>query len=615
MKQIWIYDIEQFCNLHTNTFMSKNTKEKRVFQIGFGKNDLVSYVHFLKTECAGLVGFNNEDYDYPMLHYIFENFHKLQYMTSNEINQLLYDESQRIIHTEYPAIKQPIIKQLDLFKIWHFNNKARMMSLKAIEIALNMENVQDLPFAFDQPVQENQINIILDYNLNDVEATYNFYKFSADRIALRNQLSEKFKINLRNANDTKIGESIFAKLLSQELNIPIWDLKKMRTHRTSIPLSEIILPGIIFYDEIFTNLRYKLENKIIVETKDSLSYSIPYKGIMLQYGLGGLHACCEPGVYKSNDEYIIVDVDVKSYYPNISIVNNFYPEHLGKAFCRIYKNIYEKRTTIPKSDPTNYAYKLMLNGTYGKSNDKYSFFYDPKFTMSITVNGQLLLTMLLDMVMQEIGRHTSIIQINTDGITFKIRRSDYDNLVEVCKQWEDRTNLELEYADYNQMIIRDVNNYSAQYMNGDIKHKGAFEIDKEIHKDQSMKVVRIALEKYFFEGIPVEQTIRNHDNIYDFCKRYKATKGWTPIYKYIECGEVVSETLSKNVRYYISSDGNSSLTKVHDDGRVIQVESGKSVRAFNQYIELENYQIDYSYYIAETYKLIYAVDDGQMKMF
>jgi len=617
MKQLWIYDLEQFRNFHSGTFKSVSTGEVRVFQIGVGKNDLEAYYKFLMTEVSGLIGFNNVNYDYPLLHFVLTSYQMffVNNYPENEIASLMYDEGQRIINSEYSAIRAPLIPQLDLFRIWHFDNKARMMSLKAVEIALNMPNVQDLPYPFDHWVLNDQVQEILDYNLNDVNATEEFYNFSKAKIDLRRELTNTFNLPLMNANDPKIGEMIFAKLLSEELNIPMWELKKMRTSRSSIDLGEITLPYINFNTAALQRLKTSIESKTITETKDSLSYSVPYRNIMLQYGLGGLHACCKSGVYDSDDEYIIVDVDVKSFYPNIAIANDFYPEHLNGGFCKVYKQLYTKRATIPKSNPINAAYKLMLNGAYGKSNDVNSFFYDPKFTMSITVNGQLLLTMLIEAICDRIGQDIFIVQVNTDGATFRIKRSDYIKLQSACHEWEEITGLELEYANYKKMVIRDVNNYSAQYENGDIKHKGAFEIDKEIHKDHSMKVVRIATEKYYFEGIPIERTIREHDNVYDFCKRYKATKGWTPRYDQIINGNKVSKDLSKNVRYFVSNDGNSSLLKIKDTGKKVQVESGQSVREFNQYYACENYGIDFNYYIREADKLKNAVYDGQQTLF
>ena len=47
------------------------------------------------------------------------------------------------------------------------------------------------------------------------------------------------------------------------------------------------------------------------------------------------------------------------------------------------------------------GYKLAANGAYGKSGEESSFLYDPKYTMSTTINGQLLLSMLLEEILMK----------------------------------------------------------------------------------------------------------------------------------------------------------------------------------------------------------------------
>ena len=49
----------------------------------------------------------------------------------------------------------------------------------------------------------------------------------------------------------------------------------------------------------------------------------------------------------------------------------------------------------------------------------------------------------------------------------------------------------------------------------------AVEIDKDYHKDNSFKIIPIALSDYFTKGVSIEETICNHTNIYDFCGRQK----------------------------------------------------------------------------------------------
>ena len=96
----------------------------------------------------------------------------------------------------------------------------------------------------------------------------------------------------------------------------------------------------------------------------------------------------------------------------------------------------------------NYVYKIILNSTYGLSNDKNSFLYDPQFTMFITINGQLTLMMLYEMIMEAIPEAIPLMQ-NTDGVETVIPRSKKDLYLEVCKQWEKITNLVLEHGTYS----------------------------------------------------------------------------------------------------------------------------------------------------------------------
>ena len=110
-----------------------------------------------------------------------------------------------------------------------------------------------------------------------------------------------------------------------------------------------------------------------------------------------------------------------------------------------------------KGTPENAAMKLALNGTYGDSNSVWSPFYDPKFTMNITINGQLSLCMLVEQLIKVPSLKMLI--INTDGFEYIVKREHQPHLDKLCKWWEDLTKLELETDYYKQLAIADVNNY------------------------------------------------------------------------------------------------------------------------------------------------------------
>ena len=114
------------------------------------------------------------------------------------------------------------------------------------------------------------------------------------------------------------------------------------------------------------------------------------------FGTGGIHASVENEIFIADDQMMILDLDVTSMYPSIAISQGYYPEHLGPTFVKVYDQLREQRLQYKKGSPENAMLKLALNGVYGKSNDKFSIFYDPKFTMSVTLTGQLALAMLAE---------------------------------------------------------------------------------------------------------------------------------------------------------------------------------------------------------------------------
>lgn len=291
-------------------------------------------------------------------------------------------------------------------------------------------------------------------------------------------------------------------------------------------------------------------------------------------------------------------------YPNIAISNNLFPLHLTKKFCEIYKDVYEQRKSFAKGSAENGVMKLALNGVYGDSNNQYSPFYDPAYTMSVTINGQLSLCLLVDKLLDIEG--LKIAQVNTDGVTVAMRRDTEGQYVEICEAWQKQVGLELEYADYSAMWIRDVNNYISQYTNGKLKNKGAYEYkDLAWHKNTSCLIVPMAAEAHMLHGVDVREFIKNHDNKFDFMLRAKIPRSSRLVLVY----EDGREELQQNIcRYYPCKDGG-KLVKIMpplEDGgeeRRLSIDSSWNVRTCNNMDDFEG-NIDYEYYVAEVEKLI-----------
>lgn len=600
MEETYIYDLETYPNFFLGVFRKVGEQNDYIFEISERKNDFDKLKEFCLEGNKTLVGFNNLGFDYPVLHRAILT---RQFISVQGIFEIVQD----VFETDWANIpdKEVLVKQIDLFKIWHYDNKNKATSLKWLEFALRMENIDDLPYPPGSYLTSDQMDRVISYCKNDIDATEAFYLRSEKHIELRQFYTDLEKMNLLNASEIKLSKEIFAKRLSEVSRFTPWEIKKLRTQRDIVYIKDLIFDYIQFKDpvnqkalEIFKSKKWfhSDKNSFGVKENNKVKFSIDYKNVKREYAEGGLHSFGVPGVYKSDKEHVLVDVDFASFYPHISFKNSLHPGHIpAKIFNRIYEGFYHERKKYPKTDPRNYVLKIILNGSYGLSKDKYSFLYDPKWQLAITINGQLLLTMLTELVYEKCKKNVQIIFENTDGAMYRIHRSDLDNLKRACQQMEGICNIPLETQECKKIIARDVNNYINIIDHNTIKFKGAFEINRDYHKNHSKRIVPLALANYFVNKISPEQTITNHFKteyynlpidkkantnfdeqddsyrsygIYDFCigskmKRDGRTGKQNLLYKRTYTKEgIKDEVLGKVNRYYVSNEGHSLIKKM-----------------------------------------------------
>lgn len=336
--------------------------------------------------------------------------------------------------------------------------------------------------------------------------------------------------------------------------------------------------------------------------------NVVINGFRYDFGTGGIHGS-KQGTIHSTDKRKIRTLDVASYYPNMAIANRVYPEHLGEVFCDVYKDLYEERKRWPKKTPQNEALKLALNGTYGASNDQFSPLYDPAFTMSITIGGQLSLCMLMGALIDHCN--AEIVMANTDGFEYVIDADMFDRADKIVERWEKVTGLTMEGDTYSVMYIRDVNSYIAVTESGVVKTKGAYEVvpyeKLGWHKNHSAMVVAKAVLHELVEGGNAKKYILNHNDPYDFMLRTKVPRNSRLVLE--KEGE---EVLLQNIcRYYPSHKGGKLVKimpplKPGEDERRLGIDVDYTVVPCNNMSEF-NWDIDYSYYLDAAEKLIEGV--------
>jgi len=653
---VWFYDLECLWSIHTASFKNRDTGEKKQFVIHPLQNDIYEYMDFLNSllpteqKTSVMLGFNIVKYDYPVLYYIMNEVEKYRtgFDNASNIISLIYKRSTEVMKDQWSSIPdwKTQIPQVDPFKICHYDNPAKRTSLKYIEGVLRMPIIEQYE-DFDKEVKTlEEINDLLFYNDYDNQAAEKFYYQILPDIKLRQDLTVQYSINLMNADDPKLGVEIFAIPIAQELGITVKELRNKKTLRKEIFIKDCISNKIFFKTDILKNLLLKFKEKVVdsKNTKKPFEFKIDFNGVEYVFGIGGLHACIKSGRYKKNNNHKIIDIDVGSFYTALAIKLGLAPEHLGKVFSTLLEEKYNYRLSIKhikEKQSEAGGWKLALNGTYGKSQSEFSYLYDPKYTFSITVNGQLYLMMLIEKLVKETS--CQVIQVNTDGVTLLIHNDNEQLMYDVCKQWENYTELILEYAEYREMCVRDVNNYIGVYNKKDKdlhaqfpksdwydnnytlhKSKGVYQVIPEAnnkiayHKNWDHRIVQKAAYDYFIKGADIKKTVMNCKDILDFCCIYKSNSTYNTIFIN---SNGVEEKLGKVTRYYISSGGGAlkkvrkvKLKKDQKGSNEGRLQAGYSITLFNKVFkndDFSKYNIDYTFYIKEANKLVSAIESPE----
>lgn len=669
-----VYDLETYPNIFTYGDIGLDTDDEFYFELSDWRDDwqpLCEYLHSLRVRGVRMIGYNNEFFDYTHIHAILTAHYRGEKLTS----QYLCDLSGHIIRENNNGLwpSDQMIPQIDLYKINHFDNKAKRTSLKQLEFAMKSRSVQDLPFPPGTVLTADEAVKLRTYHRHDIHQTRQFALKNRDAIEFRDAMTERTGINVTNFNDTKIGKQYLIQQLGDHLCYTRETGRRQprQTIYNTLNLGEVIFPyvqpehpelrRVVEYFRAKTLSRFDMDEMMQLadpntplRTKGVFSdLTATVDGFTFVFGVGGIHGSIERAIVEASDTHAIIDLDVTGYYSSLNIANRIFPAHLSSRWCDEHINMKVERAKYPKKThpKENKLYKLALNGSYGDTGSVWSPFYDAKYMLSITINGQLLLCMLAEQLMKIPGLR--MIQANTDGVTVACPRVYLDALQRVTDWWQAFTCLELERAEYRRMFIRDVNNYLAEPLSGDVKRKGAYQYELEWHQNHSMLVIPKAVEAFLLRGVPLMHTLETHPDDHDFCAFVK-----TPRTNRLEFGGVQMQNAT---RYYVAIGGaplkqigpppagyrvgqwkrangipdsfyqqvlNELRTITPAQGaaldttglpwderintkskgvfknRVVEVESGRTVMVCNEMEFFSRDLLDYSYYLAECQKLI-----------
>lgn len=600
-----VCDTECFPNYWSIAFECVATGRLRSFELFHGHPlDRAGIANILRK--WRVVGFNFIRYDIPMI---------CLAMTNGVTNEQLKRASDELILTGIPHWKwmknmglevPDFIDAIDLMEV--NPGAAQKPSLKICGGRLHSRRMQDLPYDPSQMIGPAEREVVRSYHVNDLGTTKDMWWELEPQIDLRAAMSVEYGIDLRSKSDAQIAEAVIKT-----------EIERLSGNRVYKPE---IRPGIFNYEppkwvgfqsqmmrEMLHEIRktqFVIDDGGIVQMPKYLSdKKIELGSSIYRMGIGGLHSSEESVCHESDDEHLLLDRDVTSYYPNIIIQNRLVPKHLGADFLKVYERIYARRIAAKrKGDKTvAEALKITLNGSFGKLGSPYSVLYAPNLMIQTTLTGQLAILMLIERLELQ---GVQVVSANTDGIVSKVRRSARDAFIDCVWAWEDITGFGTEETEYSGLYSRDVNTYVAVKPGGKFKTKGAvgpcgpdLPAAMGLKKNPNAEIASEAAVNFLAKRVPIEKTINECSDIRKFVTVRRVTGG----------AHIDGEPIGKAIRWYISTSRTGPLQYLKDNKNVPRSEGAMPLME----LPVDNAcpaDLDREFYIREAYAILQDLGYG-----
>ena len=577
------YDCEVFAHDWIVVFKDKETG---IFTVIHNDNEAL---RSCINEDSVYIGFNSKHYDQYIIKGICADFSPQEL---KRLNDYIIAGNQG---WQYPLLNG---------FFFSFNNvdirddTQKGLSLKAIEGHMGM-SVQEteVDFTLDRPLTQEELEQTVFYCKHDVDATEKLTELRKDYL--------KNKINLgrmAGLSETKAMAMTNAKLTAAMLKATPKPHDDERQYVYPDNLRREFIPQEVFdffdrmYDPSISDAEF---------FKSKLEIAVGECPVTI--GFGGIHGAIPNYFWSEDERRRIRNKDVGSYYPHLCTINGYTSRNIPSP--QVYANVLESRMTAKAAGDiaTANALKLVCNTTYGCLLNQYNDLYDPLMGRSVCISGQLYLLELANHCYQEIPG-LKIVQLNTDGIMVECDKDQLDQLDEICQEWQDRTGFELETDSVIKIAQKDVNNYVEVQEGGKAKAKGGYLVKGiapagAFNINNSCCIVATALKEYFVNGTPVEDTINNCDDIFQFQIIAKAGAKYKEAYHVVGDGK---EQVQKVNRVYATADtryGKLFKVKAEDDSEA-KIESLPEHCIIDNDNQLTIESVDKNFYIEMARKRV-----------
>lgn len=474
-----LFDLEVFPNFFYAAFKCFNTGKVVAFEKSFDHPLNVSKLRWVVGNFR-LVGFNSYGFDLPVLWAAIYGFHteQLQSMATAIIEGGLRPYE---IESHY-AFKMGFCNHIDLQQV--APGAPSFTNLKQYGARLHCPTVRDLPFPPAKPLSQQQAEIVKAYCINDLDETGYLFHELQQAITLRENLGLTYELDLRSKSDAQVAEAIIRSEIEIRQGSRPYPPKGLIGKSFKYKPPQWVAFQTQQLQEVFD---YVCNMDLYVNGTGHVDYEEGFSKMQIRFGKqtytlgkGGLHSTESRVHHRSDNEWMIVDRDVASYYPSIILNEGWFPEHIGEDFLDVYRELYDQRLAAKKAKDkvTADSLKIVINGTFGKTSNRFSCIYAPWLMIYITLTGQLALLMLIE---QLEAAGIEVISANTDGVVSRVHKDQYGIMLWVIQAWEAQTGFVTEETLYKGLYSRDVNTYFA------IKHENDSEIQAILAKGETPK--------------------------------------------------------------------------------------------------------------------------------
>lgn len=598
-RPIVVADTECYRDYWSIGFKSPESGRTRVYEYFDGNPLDKKSIASIFRRCT-VVTFHGIGYDLPMI----------MLAMSGATNQELKDGSDELIQYGTPhwvfmerhGLSIPdFVDHIDLMSV--SPGAPQMPSLKIYAGRLHSRKMQELPIDPDDSIGEMERQALLSYLPNDLDCTIDLYNDLKAQLDLRAVMSAEYGIDLRSKSDAQIAEAVIkheierltgTRLYKPDIRAGSFQYKVPAFIEFQTPALQAVL------DEIRT-LKFGIDHAGIVQMPDYLKdLKIPIGHSVYRMGIGGLHSSETRVSHYSDDEFVLLDRDVTSYYPNIILGSGLYPKTIGPSFLKVYRSIYDRRIAAKRAGKKDISesLKITLNGAYGKLGSPYSVLYAPELMIQVTLTGQLSILMLIE---QMELRDMHVVSANTDGFVTKVPRDRRWQFNATCFDWELQTGFNLEETEYRSLHSRDVNNYLSVAIDKDklkIKEKGAFAASGPglpgaagQKKNPNMDICTDAVVAYLKDGVPIEDTIEWCTDPRKFLTVRRVTGG------------AMKDDLpiGKALRWYYSKDVQGGFVYAKNGNAVPESIGARLMMELTDRVPAD---LDFDYYIREAYAIL-----------